>query len=85
MSHESARRFTICLDDEADTVTIERPSGTIDPATGVGSVIDTYPYTINFPTGPVRVIFQDASYNPVKHGGTSSALTWHFDDIMIGG
>jgi hypothetical protein len=37
-----------------------------------------------FPDGPVRVIFQDANYNPTKHGGSAPAhLTWHWDDIVV--
>ena len=36
-----------------------------------------------YPTGPVKVIFQDGSYNPVKHGGSADRLTWHWDNIAI--
>jgi hypothetical protein len=74
MGTSSAPRFTICMDDTANTLVVERPDGTTD----------TLPFTINFPTGAVRAIFQDASYNPTKHGGTTSALTWHWDNIQIG-
>jgi len=73
MATDPAPRFTICLDDAANQVTIERPDGTTD----------TYPYTVEFPTGDVRVIFQDASYNPTKHEGSESHLTWHWDNILV--
>ena len=70
---DPAPRFTICVDDGNDQVLIERPNGTVD----------AYPYNVQFPTGPVRVIFQDASYNPTKHNGFESHLTWHWDNIVV--
>jgi hypothetical protein len=73
MATESASRFTICLDSGANRVTIERPIG----------VTDTYALGTQFPTGAARVIFQDASYNPTKHGGGEQSLTWHWDNITI--
>lgn len=73
MATNPAPRFTICVDDAANTVTIERPNGTTD----------TYPYAVQFPTGQVRVIFQDASYNPTKHNGSEHHLTWHWDNITV--
>ena len=36
-----------------------------------------------FPTGAVKVIFQDASYNPTKHNGTVDRLSWHWDNISV--
>ncbi len=73
MATESASRFTICLDSGAGVVTLERPDGSVD----------TYPLGARFPTGAVRVIWQDASYNPVKHNGEAHSLTWHWDNIEI--
>lgn len=73
MATESASRFQICLDSAAGTVRLQRPNG----------AVDTYPLGGTFPTGPVRVIFQDASYNPAKHGEPTGAFTWHWDDITI--
>ncbi len=73
MATDPAPRFTICIDDGANQVTIERPDG----------ALDTYAYNISFPSGQVRVIFQDASYNPVKHVGFENHLTWHWDNIII--
>jgi hypothetical protein len=70
---ESASRFTICLDSGANRVTLERPDGTTD----------TYPMGASFPAGEVRVIWQDASYNPTKHEGSEHSLTWHFDQIEV--
>ena len=49
--------------------------------TAAGSV-QTYTQPGSFPTGAVKVIFQDGSYNPTKHAGTGH-LTWHWDDIAI--
>ena len=49
--------------------------------TAAGSV-QTYTQPGSFPTGAVKVIFQDGSYNPTKHAGTGH-LTWHWDDITI--
>ena len=54
MATESASRFTICLTSGGRF--IERPDGA-----------DVLAYGTTFPSGPVRVIFQDASYNPTKH------------------
>ena len=72
MATESASRFTICVTSGRD-VSIERPDGSTD----------VLPYNITFPTGAVRVIFQDASYNPTKHAGSEQFLTWHWDNITI--
>lgn len=69
----SPPRFQICLNDRGRQLVIQRPDGTTD--------------TINtgrtFPTGEVKVIFQDASYNPTKHNGFENHLTWHWDEIVI--
>jgi hypothetical protein len=84
MAATSAPRFQVCLDDQANTITIARPDGTTDtfgPAANDAGA----PFTTNFPTGQVKVIFQDASYNPTKHNGSDTSLTWHWDDIQIGG
>ena len=70
---ESASRYTICLDSGANRVTLKRPDGTTD----------TYPLGASFPTGAVRVIWQDASYNPTKHNGDAHSLTWHWDNFQI--
>jgi hypothetical protein len=80
MATSSAPRFQICLDDVANTVTVNRPFD------GEDSNPDVYPVpNLEFPAGQARVIFQDASYNPTKHAGSSEALTWHWDNIQIGG
>jgi hypothetical protein len=79
MAATSAPRFQICLDDEANTITVHRPFD------GEDSDTDVYPTpNLEFPDGQARVIFQDASYNPTKHAGSATALTWHFDDILVG-
>ena len=73
MTTDPAPRFTICLDDAANQIVVERPDG----------ATDTYGYDVQIPQGEVRVIFQDASYNPTKHAGSDHALTWHWDNITI--
>ena len=52
---------------------INRPDGTTDTR-AIGTT---------FPTGAVKVIFQDASYNPTKHNGYSDRLSWHWDNISV--
>jgi hypothetical protein len=77
MDPSPAPRYTICLDDAADTVTLERPFDGLDSDNDVYAVPG-----LDFPDGNVKVIFQDASYNPDKHEGTGH-LTWHWDNITI--
>ncbi|MEM9132715.1 MAG: hypothetical protein AAF962_10505 [Actinomycetota bacterium] len=37
-----------------------------------------------FPTGPVRVVFADHNYTPLKaENGTPETFTWHWDDITV--
>ena len=72
MDPSPAPRFTICLQSGGDMV-IERPDGTTD----------TMALGASFPTGQVRVIFQDGSYNPTKHNGSEDHLTWHWDNIVV--
>lgn len=73
MGADPAPRFKVCIDDGTNKVVIQRPNGTTD----------TYDYSVAFPAGQVRVIFQDASYNPTKHNGADNHLTWHWDNISI--
>ncbi len=68
----SAPRFKVCLNSGAN-MTIQRPDGTTD-SRAIGTT---------FPTGEVKVIFQDASYNPSKHEGSESYVTWHWDNIAV--
>jgi len=73
---EAAPRFKICLNSGGNMV-IQRP-------TADGTVVtESYPIGTTFPTGDVRVIFQDASYNPEKHSGSADHLTWHFDNFAV--
>jgi hypothetical protein len=69
---DSAPRFRICLTSGGNMV-INRPDGTTDTR-AIGTT---------FPTGAVKVIFQDASYNPTKHNGNSDRVTWHWDNISV--
>jgi hypothetical protein len=72
MDPSPAPRYRICVQSGGDMV-IERPDGTTDRM-AIGTT---------FPTGEVKVIFQDGSYNPVKHNGSADHLTWHWDNIAI--
>ena len=73
LADTSAPRFQICLQNDGRQLVIQRPDGTTD----------TLNTGRSFPTGNVKVIFQDASYNPVKHNGAADALTWHWDNITV--
>jgi hypothetical protein len=85
---DPAPRFQICIENSGAVIRIHRPDGTIDvygdgntangDANGAGDVLPE-----RFPTGDVRVIFQDASYNPTKHDGFVDHLTWHWDNILV--
>lgn len=72
MDYSPASRYTICLNSGGDMV-IERPDGTTDTR-AIGAT---------FPAGDVKVIFQDASYNPTKHNGSENHVTWHWDNIIV--
>ena len=72
---ESASRFTQCVEQTAPgrlTYTRDFPGGKTETQTGSGDL----------PDGEVRVIFQDGSYNPDKHGGTGG-ITWHWDNLEV--
>jgi len=71
----SPPRFQICLQNNGQQLVVHRPDGTTD----------TLNTGQSFPTGTVKVIMQDASYNPVKHNGMADHLTWHWDNITIAG
>lgn len=53
---------------------IEQPDGTFLTVTRDGS----------FPDGPVRVVFADHNYTPLKaENGTPETFSWHWDDITV--
>ncbi|MEL6983133.1 MAG: hypothetical protein AAFO29_11980, partial [Actinomycetota bacterium] len=74
------KRVTTCLHDKGNgqiDVIQERWNGTVDVTTLPGE----------FPSGQVRVVFQDTSYNPDK-AHTESApkydgYTWHWDNLYV--
>jgi hypothetical protein len=77
---DKARRFKHCAIDQGDgnvRLELEREDGT-DVRIAPGS----------FPDGPVRVIFQDATYDSIKGTLSSDAAqqtnTWHWDNVLIG-
>ena len=73
---DKARRYTTCLTDLGnDTIEIalERDADT-----------EIRTFSGSFPSGTVRVILQDDSYNPPKDPGTViDPFTWHWDNITI--
>lgn len=77
METSPAPRHPICVEDlENGTLrySIYQPAeGAVQTYTGPGAL----------PNGEVRVILQDASYNPTKHDGSADRLTWHWDRIGI--
>jgi hypothetical protein len=85
---ESATRFTQCVEQTGPnqlTYTRDLPcdgngDGRIDA--GVCETL-TRNTAGNLPDGPVRVIFQDGSYNPDKHGTVTGGITWHWDNLII--
>jgi hypothetical protein len=72
MDVSPAPRYQVCLTSGGNMV-IKRPDGTTDTR-ALGAV---------FPPGEVRVIWQDASYNPTKHAGSEQHLTWHWDNVLV--
>ena len=75
---DKKRRFTTCVSDLGDgtvDVEFEREEG-VDRRTHVGE----------FPDGPVRVIFQDDTYNAPKSPpelDVDAPFTWHWDNIVV--
>jgi hypothetical protein len=78
---DKAKRFQLCVTDNGDgtvALSMDRPDGA-KTATAPGK----------FPSGEVRVVFEDDSYNPDKHFNIAEQppdddhLTWHWDDIQI--
>jgi hypothetical protein len=71
---DESTRYRHCFRDNRNgtlTYTQQRATG-LHTVTANGS----------FPTGPVRVILQDDTYDADKHGGTGR-YTWHWDNISI--
>lgn len=74
------KRVTTCLTDRGNgeiEIAQERWSGAVDVTNLPGS----------FPTGEVRVVFQDLSYNPDKAVNESPPMlegyTWHWDNLFV--
>jgi hypothetical protein len=74
------RRTHFFRDNGDGTLTfgIEREDGTFSELTGAGA----------FPDGPVRVVFADHNYTPLKAIGDGNVegpitFTWHWDDLIV--
>lgn len=78
---DKAKRVTTCLTDLRNgsiEVSQERWDDSVDVIELTGA----------FPAGPVRVIWQDVSYNPDKAVGespptVSNSYTWHWDNLFV--
>lgn len=75
---DKAARYQHCLERLSATqarLSVERPNGSTSAWTLPAA---------DWPTGPVRVVFQDEMYDPPKRGGYSERnVTWHWDNIEI--
>ena len=72
---ETIRCYNVQQVDDANTIEIalEREDHT-----------EIRTYTGSFPSGAVRVVLQDDSYNPPKApGSVVDPFTWHWDNITI--
>lgn len=73
---DKAARFQTCLRESPAGLRIEQGS----PSGGSLTVLSGQ----ELPNGPVRVIFQDDTYDAIKHDGIPANKTWHLDNIDIG-
>jgi hypothetical protein len=77
MELTSAPRHRICIEDlENGTLrysVYQTATASVQTYTSVGAL----------PNGEVKVIWQDASYNPTKHNGSGTTLTWHWDNLEV--
>jgi hypothetical protein len=78
MEPTAGPRHPLCVEDLENgqlRYSIYRPeTRTVGVRTGPGSL----------PDGDVRVIWQDGSYNPDKHGPPADgSLTWHYDNLTV--
>ena len=76
-------RYPACFADNGDGTVTFTITGPID-----GGAVGTRSFTRSgsFPSGPVKVIFQDHNYTPTKSDngvGAPVGFTWHWDDIVI--
>jgi hypothetical protein len=72
---DESTRYTHCFRDNRD--------GTLTYTQQRATELHTVTANGSFPSGPVRVLFQDDTYDADKHGGTGR-YTWHWDNIQIG-
>jgi hypothetical protein len=80
---DKAPRYQHCVTDNENgtlAVSIAQPNGSVRQATVAGEI----------PNGPIRVVFEDDSYNPDKHfdangvaPNSSGLYTWHWDDVTV--
>jgi hypothetical protein len=78
LTTDKKRRFTICVTDLED--------GTVEVAMEREATTEHRIQAGGFPDGPVRVIFQDDTYNAPKSPPTldvADPFTWHWDDVVV--
>ena len=71
---DESTRFEHCFRDNGD--------GTLTYTQQRATELHTVTTDGSFPSGPVRVLFQDDTYGADKHDGTGR-YTWHWDNIHI--
>jgi hypothetical protein len=80
LTADKARRFTTCVTDQNN--------GTVKIELERESSVETRFLTGAFPDGPVKVIFQDDTYNALKSPpslNVPNPFTWHWDNILVSG
>jgi hypothetical protein len=80
---DRATRYKHCLERTGSTTTLTVVDHTAEPDDPWTNVT-----ALDIPTGPVRVIFQDATYDSLKGdfgmgGDPDTTNTWHWDNIQI--
>jgi hypothetical protein len=78
LTSDKKRRFTICVTDLED--------GTVEVQLERDTQVETRIHQGSFPDGPVRVIFQDDTYNAPKSPPTLEVpdpFTWHWDNVVV--
>ena len=81
--NDKATRYPSCFTDNLDGTMTFTMTGPKD-----GGAVATESFTVNgsFPSGPVKVVFQDHNYTPTKSDngvGTPVGFTWHWDNLIV--
>jgi hypothetical protein len=84
---DKAARYQHCVENKPGggaTLTVYRPDGRGAVQDGNGVSHDVYNIARAIPSGEIKVIFEDAMYDPPKRDlYDPSHVTWHWDNIAI--